>query len=325
MKHITLGDLEVARIGLGTMGMSTAYTGAGSDDAESIRTIHRALELGVTLIDTAEVYGPFINEELVGGAIIGRREQVVLATKFGLISHTGGPPGTPDSSPASLRVALEGSLRRLGVDHIDLYYQHRVDPKVPIEDTVGALAELVTEGKILYIGLSEAGPDTIRRAHAVHPITALQSEYSLWTRDPESGTLPVLRELGIGFVAYSPLGRGMLTGKVRSIDDLEDSDFRRTNPRFKPENFQHNLSSADEVQSVADEVGCTSAQVSLAWLLAQGDNIVPIPGTKRVSRIEENVGADNIQLSAEQIDRLDQLTPVAGDHHNEEQMRLIEQ
>lgn len=324
MEHITLGSLEVARIGLGTMGMSTAYTGAGSDDAESIRTIHRALELGVTLIDTAEVYGPFINEELVGRAIIGRREQVVLATKFGLISHTGGRPGTPDSSPASLRVALEGSIRRLGVDHIDLYYQHRVDPKVPIEDTVAALAELVTEGKILYIGLSEAGPDTIRRAHAVHPITALQSEYSLWTRDPEAKTLPVLRELGIGFVAYSPLGRGMLTGKVRSIEDLEDSDFRRTNPRFKPENFQHNLSSADEVQSVADEVGCTSAQVSLAWLLAQGDNIVPIPGTKRVSRIEENAGADNVQLSADQIERLDKLTPVVGDHHNEEQMRLIE-
>ena len=220
MKHVNLGSLEVSRIGLGTMGMSTAYTGAGSDDAESIRTIHRALELGVTLIDTAEVYGPFINEELVGQAISGRREQVVLATKFGLISHDGGGPGPPDSSPSNIRIALEGSLQRLGVDYIDLYYQHRVDPKVPIEDTVGALAELVAEGKIRHIGLSEAGPDTIRRAHAVHPITALQSEYSLWTRDPETRTLPVLRELGIGFVAYSPLGRGMLTGKVRSIDDL---------------------------------------------------------------------------------------------------------
>ena len=324
MKHIELGALNVARIGLGTMGMSTAYTGAGSDDAESIRTIHRALELGVTLIDTAEVYGPYVNEELVGQAIKGRREQVTLATKFGLVSHTGGRPGTPDSSPANIRTALEGSLRRLGVDHIDLYYQHRVDPKVPIEDTVGALAELVTEGKVRYLGLSEAGPDTIRRAHAVHPITALQSEYSLWTRDPETWTFPVLRELGIGFVAYSPLGRGMLTGKVRSVDELAESDFRRTNPRFTDENFQHNLSSADEVQSIADEVGCSSAQVSLAWLLAQGDDIAPIPGTKRVSRVEENAGADGIELSAEQLARLDRITPVAGDHHSEEQMRLIE-
>ena len=324
MKHINLGTLEVGRIGLGTMGMSTAYTGAGSDDAESIRTIHRALELGVTLIDTAEIYGPFLNEELVGQAISDRREQVVLATKFGMVSHAGGGPGNLDSSPANIRTALAGSLQRLGVDHIDLYYQHRVDPKVPIEDTVGALAELVTEGKIRHIGLSEAGPDTIRRAHGVHPITALQSEYSLWTRDSETWTLPVLRELGIGFVAYSPLGRGMLTGKVRSIDDLADTDFRRTNPRFTGENFQHNLASADEVQSIAEEVGCTPAQVSLAWLLAQGDDIAPIPGTKRVSRVEENVGADGIQLSREQLDRLEKLTPAAGDHHSEEQMRLIE-
>jgi aryl-alcohol dehydrogenase-like predicted oxidoreductase len=210
------------------------------------------------------------------------------------------------------------------VDYIDLYYQHRVDPNTPIEDTVGALAELVTEGKVRHIGLSEAGPDTIRRAHAVHPITALQSEYSLWTRDPETRTLPVVRELGIGFVAYSPLGRGMLTGKVRSTDDLADFDFRKRNPRFTGENFQRNLSSADEVRSIADEVGCTSAQVSLAWLLAQGDDIAPIPGTKRVSRVEENAGADSIELSAEQLDRLDKLTPAAGGHHNEEQMRLIE-
>jgi aryl-alcohol dehydrogenase-like predicted oxidoreductase len=304
--------------------MSTAYTGAGSDDAESVRTIHRALELGVTLVDTAEIYGPFINEELVGRAIRGRRQQVVLATKFGMVSHTGPGPGTLDSTPANIRAALEGSLRRLGVDEIDLYYQHRVDPNTPIEDTVGALAELVTEGKIRHIGLSEAGPKTIRRAHAVHPITALQSEYSLWTRDPETTTLPVLRELGIGFVAYSPLGRGMLTGTVRSIDDLTDSDFRRTNPRFIGDNFQRNLNSADEVRSVADEVGCTSAQVSLAWLLAQGDDIAPIPGTKRVARVEENAGADEIELSAQQLDQLDRLTPVAGDHHNEEQMRLIE-
>ena len=324
MKRINLGTLEVSRIGLGTMGMSIAYTGAGTDDAESIRTILRALELGLTLIDTAEIYGPFINEELVGRAISGRRGQVVLATKFGLFSHAGGGPDILDSSPANIRTALEGSLRRLGVDYIDLYYQHRVDPNTPIEDTVGALAELVTEGKVRHIGLSEAGPDTIRRAHAVHPITALQSEYSLWTRDPETRTLPVLRELSIGFVAYSPLGRGMLTGKVRSTDDLADSDFRKTNPRFTGENFQRNLSSTDEVRSIADEVGCTSAQVSLAWLLAQGDDIAPIPGTKRVSRVEENASADSIELSAEQLDRLDKLTPAAGGHHNEEQMRLIE-
>jgi aryl-alcohol dehydrogenase-like predicted oxidoreductase len=324
MKHIKLGTLDVSRIGLGTMGMSTAYTGAATDDAESIRAIHRALDLGVTLIDTAEVYGPFINEELVGQAIRGRRDQVVLATKFGLISHTGAERGTPDSSPANVRIALEGSLTRLGVDHIDLYYQHRVDPKVPIEETVGTLAELVAEGKVRHIGLSEAAPATIRRAHAVHPITALQSEYSLWTRDPEGWTLPVLRELGIGFVAYSPLGRGGLTGKVRSVEDLADTDFRRTNPRFTGENLQRNLTSAEEVGAIAEEAGCSAAQVCLAWLLAQGDDIAPIPGTKRVSRVEENAGADGIELSAEQLDRLDHLTPVVGEHHNEEQMRLIE-
>ena len=325
MQHISLGTLEVSRIGLGTMGMSTAYTGAGLDDAGSIDTIHRALDLGVTLIDTAEIYGPFTNEELVGQAIDGRRDQVVLATKFGMVSHAeGGGPGILDSSPGNIRTALDGSLQRLGVDHIDLYYQHRVDPKVPIEDTVGTLAELVAEGTIRHIGLSEASPDTVRRAHAVHPITALQSEYSLWTRDPEPRTLPVLRELGIGLVAYSPLGRGMLTGTVRSIDDLSDTDFRRTNPRFTTENFQRNLSSADEVRSIAAEVGCTPAQVSLAWLLAQGDDIAPIPGTKRVSRVEENVVADAIQLSPDQLDRLDRITPAAGTHHSEAQMRLIE-
>ena len=324
MRHVNLGSLEVSRIGLGTMGMSTAYTGAGEDDNESIRTIHRALELGVTLIDTAEIYGPYRNEELVGRALSDRRDRVVLATKFGMVSHAGDGPGSLDSSPSNIRTALDGSLSRLGVDHIDLYYQHRVDPKVPIEDTVGALAELVAEGKVRHIGLSEAGPDTIRRAHAVHPITALQTEYSLWTRDPEARTLPVLRELGIGMVAYSPLGRGMLTGAVRSTDDLADSDFRRTNPRFTEQNFQHNLASAEEVRSIAEEVGCTSAQISLAWLLAQGDDIAPIPGTKRVSRVEENIAADDIQLSPAQLDRLGRITPAAGDHHSEEQMRLIE-
>jgi len=324
MRHLNLGPLEVGRIGLGTMGMSTAYTGAGQDDAESIRTIHRALDLGVTLIDTAEIYGPYRNEELVGQAISDRRDQVVLATKFGMVSHGGDGPGHLDSSPENVRTALEGSLRRLGVDHIDLYYQHRVDPAVPIEDTVGALAELVAQGKIVHIGLSEAGPDTIRRAHAVHPIAALQTEYSLWTRDPEPRTLPVLRELGIGLVAYSPLGRGMLTGTVRSVDDLAESDFRRTNPRFTDRNFQHNLGSAAEVESIAREVGCTPAQVSLAWLLAQGDDIAPIPGTKRVSRLEENVGADEVRLDPGQLDRLDRITPAAGEHHSEEQMRMIE-
>jgi aryl-alcohol dehydrogenase-like predicted oxidoreductase len=324
MKHINLGTLDVGHIGLGTMGMSAAYTGAGTDDAESIRTIHRALELGVTLIDTAEIYGPFTNEELVGQAISGRRDEVVLATKFGMLSHAGGGPGNLDSTPGNIRTALEGSLRRLGTDYIDLYYQHRVDPSTPIEETMGALAELVSEGKIRHVGLSEAGPETIRRAHAVHPITALQSEYSLWTRVRESGTLPVLRELGIGFVAYSPLGRGFLTGAVRSTDEFADTDARRTNPRFVGENFERNLSSAAEVQAIADDVGCTAAQVSLAWLLAQGDDIAPIPGTKRVSRVEENIAAGEIVLSPDQLDRLSNLTPAAGDHHSEAQMRMIE-
>ncbi|MGO9855998.1 MAG: aldo/keto reductase [Acidimicrobiales bacterium] len=324
MKHVKLGSLDVSRIGLGAMGMSTAFTGAGTDDAESIRTIHRALDLGVTLIDTAEIYGPFTNEELVGEAIKDRRDQVVLATKFGMISHAGGGPGQLDSSPANIRTALEGSLRRLGTDHVDLYYQHRVDRSTPIEETVGALAELVTEGKVRSIGLSEAWVDTIRRAHAVHPVTALQSEYSLWTRDQEEEVLPLLRELGIGFVAYSPLGKGFLTGKIRSTDELADDDFRKTNPRFVGENFQRNQRIADEVDAVAAEIGATPAQVALAWLLAKGDDIVPIPGTKRVSRVEENVAADEIELSSEEIDRLDMLPPAAGEHHTEQQMRLIE-
>jgi len=324
MKHIHLGTLDVGRIGLGAMGMSTAFTGAGKDDAESIRTIHRTLDLGVTLIDTAEVYGPFKNEELVGEAIEDRRDQVVLATKFGMISHVGGGPGHLDSSPANIRRALEGSLRRLRTDHIDLYYQHRVDPNTPIEETVGALAELVSEGKVRHIGLSEAWVGTIRRAHAVHPVTALQSEYSLFTRDQEDEVLPLLRELGIGFVAYSPLGRGMLTGTLRSLDQLDDSDFRKTNPRFVGENFERNQRLVDEVEAVAAELGVTPGQVALAWLLTKGDDIAPIPGTKHVSRVEENVAADGIELSSEQIDRLDTLPPAAGEHHNEQQMRMIE-
>ncbi|MFE6886849.1 aldo/keto reductase [Streptomyces sp. NPDC057694] len=323
MKHIKLGDLDVARIGLGAMGMSHAYTGAGSDDSESIRTVHRALELGVTLIDTAEVYGPYINEELIGRALKGHRDEVVLATKFGMISHTGRDGGA-DSSPANIRAAVEGSLKRLDTDHIDLYYQHRVDPGTPIEDVVGTLAELVGEGKIRHIGLSEAGPDTIRRAHAVHPVTALQSEYSLFTRDPEARVLPVLRELNIGLVPFSPLGRGFLTGTIRSTDQFAADDFRADNPRFSAENFQHNLRLADEVAAVAGQIGATPAQVALAWLLAQGDDIAPIPGTRRVSRVEENAGADAVHLSDEQLARLTGLPPAAGDTHNEAQMRMME-
>jgi aryl-alcohol dehydrogenase-like predicted oxidoreductase len=323
MKHIRLGNLDVARIGLGAMGMSFAYTGAGTDDAESIRTIHRAIDLGVTLIDTAEIYGPYTNEELVGQALKGRRDDVVLATKFGMVSHGGDGPGHLDSTPANIRTAVEGSLQRLGTDRIDLYYQHRVDPNTPIEDTVGALAELVTEGKILHLGLSEAGVNNIRRAHAVHPITALQSEYSLWTRDPEPEVLPLLRELGIGFVAYSPLGRGFLTGQIRSTD-FDDGDNRKTNPRFEGENFQRNLRAAEEVEAIAAEVGATPAQVALAWLLAQGDDIAPIPGTKRVARVEENVAADGIELTPEQLDQLTRVSPAAGDHHSAQQMKMID-
>lgn len=326
MKHVRLGHLDVARIGLGAMGMSTAYTGAGTDDVESIRTIHRALELGVTLIDTAEIYGPFVNEELVGKALKGRRDEVVLATKFGLFAHDGRGAWTIDSSPANVRLAVEGSLRRLGTDHIDLYYQHRVDPKTPIEDTVGALVELVESGKIRYIGLSEAWADTIRRAHAVHPVTALQSEYSLWTRDQEQ-LLPLLRELGIGLVAYSPLGHGFLTGTLRTPADvasLDDNDFRKNNPRFTGDNFGLNLRIADQVKAIAGEAGATPAQVALAWLLTKGGDIVPIPGTKHVSRVEENVGAEELTLTDEQIVSLDNLTPAEGSHHTEQQMSLIE-
>lgn len=324
MQHTTLGTLDVGRIGLGAMSMSFAYTGAGTDDAESIRTIQRSIELGVTLIDTAEIYGPFVNEELVGRAIAGRRDEVVIATKFGFISHRDTSRPRLDSSPENIAVAVEGSLRRLGVDHIDLYYQHRVDPRTPIEETVGALAELVAAGKIRHIGLSEAGPDTIRRAHATHPITAVQSEYSLWTREVEERVLPTVRELGIGFVPYSPLGHGFLTGTIRSIEHLDADDFRSTNPRFTGDNLQANLRIADEVQAIAAEVGATPAQVAIAWLLTKGEGIVPIPGTKRVSRVEENSAADAIELTPVQLEALDNLTPAEGADHNEAQMRLIE-
>ncbi|MFD5162438.1 aldo/keto reductase [Streptomyces hawaiiensis] len=324
MQHVSLGGLNVSRIGLGAMGMSAFYSGASTDDAESVRAIHRALDLGVTHLDTAEIYGPFINEELVGQALRGRRDQVVLATKFGMYSHAGGGPYVLDSSPANIRTAVEGSLKRLDTDYIDLYYQHRVDPNTPIEETVGALAELVAEGKVRHIGLSEAGAETIRRAHAVHPVAALQTEYSLWTRDVEAELLPLLRELGIGLVPYSPLGHGFLTGTFRSPDDIADDDWRKTNPRFTGENFQLNLRIVDEVQAIAAEVDATTAQIALAWLLAQGDDVAPIPGTKRVGRVEENTAADRIKLSTDQIERLNNLTPPAGERHDESGMAAIE-
>lgn len=324
VRHIFLRDLEVSRIGLGAMGMSHGYTGSGTDEAESIRTLYRAVELGVTLIDTAEVYGPYTNEELLGRALKGRRDQVVLATKFGMVSHTGTGTGNLDSSPANIRTAVEGSLRRLGTDRIDLYYQHRVDPDIPIEETAGAVGELVGAGKVRAFGLSEAGPDTIRRAHAVHPVTAVQSEYSLWTRGVEERVLPVLRELGIGLVPFAPLGHGFLTGTIRSADGFAEGDFRRGNPRFTGENFQRNLKLADEVQAVATEAGATPAQVALAWLLAQGDDIAPIPGTRRVHRVEENAAADGIRLSAAQLDTLSSLPQAAGETHEEPQRNLLE-
>ena len=325
MKHVSLGGLDVSRIGLGAMTMAGIYTsGGGLDDDESIRTIHRALDLGVTHIDTAEIYGPFHSEELVGRAIKDRRAQVVVATKFGLVSHSGGGPGVIDSSPANIRTAIEGSLRRLGTDHIDLYYQHRVDPNTPIEETIGTLSEFVAEGKVRYIGLSEASPATIRRAHAVHPVAALQTEYSLWAREPEAELLPLLRELGIGFVPYSPLGHGFLTGQIRSVEDFADDDWRKTNPRFIGENFQRNLRIVDEVEAIAAEVGATAAQVALSWLLVQGDDIAPIPGTRRVARVEENTAAENIKLSTEQVERLNNLTPASGERHNEANMASID-
>ena len=320
MQTRKLADLEVGPIGLGTMGMSAFYTGAGTDDDESIRTIHRAIDLGVTLFDTAEAYGPYTNEELLRRALEGRRDDVVIATKFGLYHHEAGEE-TPtqqrgiSSKPESVREALEGSLRRLGTDHIDLYYQHRVDPAVPIEDVIGQLAGFVQEGKIRHIGLSEAGAETIRKAHAVHPITALQSEYSLWTRDPEGDVLDTLRELGIGLVPYSPLGRGFLTGAITKPSDLDSDDFRLANPRFQQEAFEQNMRIVDAVKEIATEAGATPAQVSLAWLLAQGDDIVPIPGTKRVSRLEENVGAAELTLTADQLSRLSALPVPTGDRY----------
>jgi len=317
MKTITLGSTgpQIGRIGLGLMGMSAFYTGSGTDDAGSIATIHRALDLGVTLLDTAETYGPYINEQLLGRAIADRRDRAVIASKFGMLLHRGDGSRGLDGSPENLRLSVEGSLQRIGTDYIDLYYQHRMDPSVPVEETAGAFAELIQEGKILGYGLSEAAPETIRRAHAVHPVTALQTEYSLWSRDPEAEILAVVRELGIGFVAYSPLGRGFLTGEIRSLDQLDESDFRRTSPRFAGDNLEANIRIVEQVDTVARELDATPAQVALAWLLAQGDDIVPIPGTKRVRYLEENVAADGITLSADQLARLDDLGAPVGDRY----------
>jgi aryl-alcohol dehydrogenase-like predicted oxidoreductase len=322
MEYTKLGDLEVSRIGLGCMGMSHIYTGYKQADELSIDVIHRALDLGVTFIDTAEIYGPEKNEILVGKALKGRRDKVSLATKFGLRSNLG--KAGVDSSPENIRVAVEGSLRRLDTDYIDLYYQHRVDKSVPIEEVVGALVELIDEGKIRHYGLSEAGQATIRRAHAVHPVTALQSEYSLWTRDGDDGTLDTLRELGIGFVPYSPLGRGMLSGTITSREQFDDDDWRLTNPRFTEETFATNLERVQEVVAIANEIGATPSQIALAWLLAKGHDWAPIPGTIRINHLEEDLKAVDVTLSADQILTLDNVTQPEGEHHGPAQMGMLE-
>jgi aryl-alcohol dehydrogenase-like predicted oxidoreductase len=297
------------------MGMSAFYTGSGQDDAGAIKTIHRALDLGVTFFDTAEMYGPYANEELLGRALAGHREDVVIATKFGTILHRTDNSRGLDGSAENVRLSVEGSLKRLNTDYIDLYYQHRMDPGTPIEETVGALSELVQEGKIRHVGLSEAAPETIRRANAVHPVTALQTEYSLWSRDPEAEILPVVRELGIGFVPYSPLGRGFLTGTIRSLDQLDETDFRRNNPRFEGENLQANIRIVEQVDAVAAELGMRPGQVALAWLLDQGEDIAPIPGTKRITYLEENVAADAIELTQEQLKALNAVAAPVGDRY----------
>jgi len=327
MEHRKLADLDVSAIGLGCMGMSAFYGSA--DEDEGIATIRRALELGINFIDTAQLYGPLTNEELVGRAIEGHRDEYVIATKFARRTDQATPGemttlGPVDGSAEHVRTSVEGSLKRLKTDRIDLYYQHRVDPNVAIEETVGAMAELVQQGKIVHIGLSEAAPETIRRAHAVHPITAVQTEYSMWTRDPEAEVLPTCRELGIGFVPYSPLGRGFLSGRFTKPDDLDEGDFRRKGPRFTGENLDANLKLAAKVKEIADDKGVTPAQLAIAWVLAQGEDLVPIPGTKRRAYLEENAGAADVELSDDDLARIDaELPPVSGERYDEAGMASV--
>ena len=326
MRQRKLGrqGLVVSALGLGCMGMSEFY-GPG-DEAESIATLHRALELGVTLLDTADMYGPFKNEELVGKALQGRRDRAIVATKFGNERRPDGSWVRINGTPEYVRRACDASLRRLGIDRIDLYYQHRVDPTVPIEETVGAMAELVRAGKVRFLGLSEAGAATIRRAHAVHPITALQTEYSLWSRDVEDAILPTVRELGIGFVAYSPLGRGFLSGQIRRPEDLAEGDWRRSSPRFQGENFARNLQLVDRVKAIAAVKGVTASQLALAWVLARGEDVVPIPGTKRRKYLEENAAADAVALTPDDLRRLDEVAPkgaAAGERYDAQRMKML--
>jgi aryl-alcohol dehydrogenase-like predicted oxidoreductase len=327
MKHRTLADLEVSAIGLGCMGMSAFY--GSVDEDEAVATIQRALELGINFIDTAQLYGPMTNETLVGRAIKGHRDEYVIATKFARRIDKATPGdmstvGPVDGSPEYVHGSIDGSLKRLGTDHVDLYYQHRVDPNVPIEETVGAMADLVQEGKVRHIGLSEAAPETIRRAHAVHPITAVQTEYSLWTRDPEAEILPTCRELGIGFVPYSPLGRGFLSGRFKSPEELDEDDFRRSGPRFTGENLDANLKLAAKVEQIAAEKGITSAQLAIAWVLAQGEDLVPIPGTKRRMYLEQNAGAVDVELTDKDLARIDaELPDAAGERYDEVGMATV--